>query len=551
MTVTHAVGFVTPQTTPIAYTVNAYDDNHYKGNIVNVVEPEPTFMAQINSGFSEITLNVDAFPENLLLVGAGTQYLHLYDVVSAYMPGGILKGRWKYEKYIAVEHSDKNTWTIHLTPMTAEMQECDYEANWTPSPDEDFAPPLGSTTFDVPINAAVPRTKHCWVKHVDTDGLHYDLIFRRRTGRVIDAPNRAIDMGGPDYWWFLGGDCGLEVRRGPRNSFSLDNIVDVIYKDPTLDGTTTINAQRVLGGNHQVLQTDPNTGLTYYTPISYEAFYVNMDPSDPYSVPNIGRRVGAPWRDPGAQSQAATDQLARNLVQRHDQPQREFKVRLRPASPDILPGDQVSLTVEGRTTYSNLWVKAVSEFGSTTVKELTLSSALDFKERPFRARGGQLRATVDSTLSSQLPTNAGGTCGGYQPLARVIPSSLTETFAGGVGILVGVQFILDSGGNCQIEAKFFGSIRITPASSSSPYALFIMCDEAADLTGTAASGTTVHVEPDGKYHPLSFFVPSGKGLPDGTYTAYLAVNGAAATIDLDYDLQVWLYSGGNVVAPAP
>jgi hypothetical protein len=439
-----------------------------------VVLDEPTFQFDMNVGPREVQLRLSLNPmdDPLNLRISEFDLVRITNVTDARV-----MGEWKYELASSGIDANGYAFVMHLLPLAAELTEVDFAGNYSSTADADNQPILGTATWDVPVVAAVPRTKHCSLVAHSSDGVAYAMTFAKQGAKVVDTLNNAIDQGGPDWWWYCDALGRVELAHGPRTTHVLAFLDDVITETKTWDATALINVQPVEGAPHA---DDVVVGGLSYTgaQVPYRAAAPhgqNTDPGSTYSTINLGRRVAPAWSDSTLASQAAVNGAADAILARRNRPITTYTLRLRQGCPRLVPGDQVTYTDKSGTTATGLWVKSVTELGSTFVQVAELASTFDMRQRPYRSKKDLLTAGVAGAAIVPAPGGGGGG-GGATPMV-LLPSTVTTESSsvtpGGDGtrLLVSVHFTAPPSG--RVLAMMNGSLALPlPGGSPDPTASY-------------------------------------------------------------------------------
>lgn len=496
-----------------------------------VVVGEPTFAFDLNAGPREVQLTITRNPLDLPL----RDHIAPFDLVRVHHPDGRVLGLWKFELASSGYSSDAAAYTLHMTPLGAELTECDFNANHTGDPDPDNQPPKGLATWDIPVRAGVPRTKHCTVGTIQSDGVAYAMVYPRY-GKVVDTLNKAIDEGGPDWWWFVGGLGVVELRHGPRQTVALDFFTHVILeKGKNLDVTTLSNVQPVQGGS--VAGQQIFGGLAYSTQIPLLSTAIQA--AGAYSVDNIGRKVAAVWHDPGVQSQAGVDQLAAQLLARRSVPITTYNLRLLSSAPRLTPGDQVTYTDRHGEQTVGLWVKSVEEEGSTGVQTVALTTFFDVRERPFRANRSSAQGTATSLDGVVVPAlgagggGGGAACGGMALFFELAGEATPAIVGGAVPMVVTSQaFTVDNTDGAALIAIIDASVN---APAGAGYLELVVAID-------SQNSPPARIPLTGTWQNVTRRVTSGvlTAGPHNVQTFLRYTGAAGGTVDVVYDLNVYV-----------
>lgn len=366
-TASGAIVAVNPATTIVTPTANvfnyAYCDNskNYLGTL-NGITNQPVFVSKINQGVAALQLDIDHYPKEL----------SFGNLIRVTYPSGQIAGWWRYEGRKSVMAA-KNGYTITLTPLSSELKEVSFNANYSADTTQPTAA-LGSATFDVPVLAAIARTKHLTAGTIANNGTAYSYVFNNSTGQ--DPLNQAMIFGGSSWWYFVDSQGVVSMNNASpyAHTFTVGQNCSAGEWDD--DILSLFNGQPVIGG------TGPN-GVTSLTAIA-----TDTNPGNPYSTVNIGERTAQAYQDTSLVDQSSVNSVASSLLTYAERVTSTRKIQVtnyttrRPQ-----PGDATYLydvdPASGDPTQPGNLVKQgpylitdVSEFGGTFRYEITVSASM-------------------------------------------------------------------------------------------------------------------------------------------------------------------------------
>lgn len=364
---TGAIVVVNPATTIVTPTANAFRYvycNNSKGFLGELegVKSEPVFVGKINAGIAALTLDLDHYPSEL----------SFGNLIRVDYPSGQTAGYWRFEGRKSVMAA-QNSYVVTLTPISAELKEISFNANYT----SDTTQPntsLGSATFDVPVKAAIAKTLHLTAGNVQSDGTKYDYAYNNATG--ADTIDQAVKFGGSSWWWYIDANGVVSLANTSPYAHEWTIGVDASAGEWDDDILSLFNGQPVMGA------TGPN-GTT-----SISALAVDTNPGNPYSTVNIGERTNQPYSDTSLVTQAAVNAMASSLLGYAERVTSTRKITLTHYSTrKPQPGDACYLVEPNTATTDpakpgNLvkdgpyLITDVSEYGATQKYEVTISASM-------------------------------------------------------------------------------------------------------------------------------------------------------------------------------
>ena len=277
----------TPSANLFNYAYCAAANKAYIGTL-NGITSQPVFVGKINNGAGALTIDIDHYPSELTFG----------NLIRVTYPSGQVAGWWKFEGKKAVL-AKGNAYTLTLTPLSAELSDISFNANYSSDATQPTIP-LGAATFDVPIRAAIARTLHLSAGNISNDGTSYSYVFNNCTGQ--DPLKQAMTFAGSSWWYYCDASGVVSVANASPFAHSWTIGTDVVAGEWDDDILTLWNGQPVTGG------TGPD-GVT-----SLSAFAQDTNPANPYSVPNLGERTNAVYQDTSLNTQASVNAVAASLL---------------------------------------------------------------------------------------------------------------------------------------------------------------------------------------------------------------------------------------------
>lgn len=487
---------------------------------------EPTFVSRLNDGMGAITLK-------LACAVAAVTNLAPLDLVQIEHPDTRIMGRWKYEKH-ELDDSQDDADVLTLMPLSSELGGTEFVGNYTDTGDTSF-PALGVHAFSQPVTDAIALTKHLSAGTVNNDGHTYALDYRDLKAR--DTLDKAVAIGGPDWWWRCSGTGVIDLEQGGDGAtVDLDYPTQIENMKTAADYQTIFNRQTVQGGSAldgfgfptQLMSTQAITGGTYGTTA-------------------IGQLSAPRWYDPSVKDQATLDQLAIALLQREQIPLQTFECRLLPVDTDgapvprLRPGMKVNIS----PVTSDVWVTEVAEEGSTLVQVIKCASVFG----AFHANPGVAGSQFLSNFAYGGPpigtgaSGSGSTCAGEITFTEGGSTGSGSTIAvadGVVNIDLGA-WILDSGGGCRVRANVDGALRMDSWAALS-VAIAITTDVDGSPGTVVKQSQAIPVQGNAIWANFSRHVPvPNTGMTDGIYHTVLLIS---TDTDCTYD---WYFDPTTVL----
>lgn len=259
----------------------------YKGGLRGVLN-EPTFKRTINAGPSSLTLDLDHYPSELAWG----------DVIEVDYPNGQPAGYWTFESQ-AITKDTTGTYRITLYPLWSQMARADFNANYSTDTTQPTTP-LGPQPFSVPVIASIAQTQNCSVGIIQDDGTSYSYAFNMaHPSQTLD---QAIVFGGGGWWYYCDEMGVISLRNSSPRVWTWTLGRDAAKGTQTNDISPTNNIQPVTGGT-------PANATT-----ALSATAADTNPANPYSIPNLGRRMADPYSDTSLLDQASVDRVAAALL---------------------------------------------------------------------------------------------------------------------------------------------------------------------------------------------------------------------------------------------
>lgn len=340
-----------------SYRILRASDLHDLGGLRGVTN-QPIFVGEINKGAGALTLMLDHYP-NELTFG---------NLIRVNYPSGQVAGLWKYEG-VNSKLSTTKSYVLVLIPLVSEMTDADFVANYS-SDTTQPGPPLGTTTFDTPILAAIPRTLHCSAGSIANDGNKYSYVFNN--ARCADTLSQAITFGSTGWWWYCDASGVITLANASPYTHVWTLGREVEEGEWEEDIHSLVNAQPVIGGQ--------SPGST----IALTAFAVDTNPGNPYSVPSIGRRTANSYSDSSILDQASVNAVATSLLAYGERVSKTKKLKLsgykirRPQPGDACKlrapsPDPTSLT-NNMSIQGPFLITKVTEYGATYEYDVEISA---------------------------------------------------------------------------------------------------------------------------------------------------------------------------------
>ena len=377
-------------TQPTANVFNyAYCNNSkaYLGTLNGILN-EPVFVGKINSGAAALTLDIDHYPTELTFG----------NLIRVTYPTGQVAGYWRYEGRKSVM-AGQNKYTLTLTPLSAELKEISFNANYS----SDTTQPntaLGAATFDTPVKAAIAKTVHLSAGTILNDGTSYAYVFNNCTGQ--DTLNQAMTFAGSTWWWYVDANGVVSLANASPFVHTWTVGTEVSAGEWDDDILSLWNGQPVIGG------TGPEGTA------SLTALAVDTNPANPYSTVNIGERTAAPYQDSSLVTQASVNAVATSLLGYAERVTSTRKLTLthyttrRPQ-----PGDACYLVetdpASGDPTSKGNLVKQgpylitdVTEYGGTFRYQVTVSASMTVPVLAFNPQLSQEQALLKLMQQPQI-----------------------------------------------------------------------------------------------------------------------------------------------------